>query len=201
MKITKLLLFFFSMVILSCNTKISKGIEVNAEEKLINDIEVLKKELVLNGNEGNWYYNGELFNGYGVKFHENETLIQKVGFYNGKKEDIAKIWFSNGVLKVESLYNQNQLTGSYKAWWDNGVLASEAIYEKGKLQGVEKKWFKNGELAKLRNLDGGMEKGLQQAWLKNGKMYVNYEAKNGRIFGMRRANSCYKLEDEVVITK
>ncbi len=41
--------------------------------------------------------------------------------------------------------------------------------------------------------------GLQQAWLKNEKMYVNYEAKNGRIFGMRRANSCYKLENEDVV--
>ena len=40
---------------------------------------------------------------------------------------------------------------------------------------------------------------MQKAWLKNGKLYVNYEAKNGRIFGMRRANACYKLEDEIII--
>ncbi len=39
---------------------------------------------------------------------------------------------------------------------------------------------------------------LQQAWLKNEKMYVNYEAKSVKIFGMRQANSCYKLENEDV---
>ena len=45
----------------------------------------------------------------------------------------------------------------------------------------------------------GKEEGLQKAWLPNGTLYVNYEAKNGRIFGMLRANSCYKLENEVVV--
>jgi len=42
---------------------------------------------------------------------------------------------------------------------------------------------------------------MQKAWLKNGTLYVNYEAKNGRVFGMRRANSCYKLEDETILRK
>ena len=54
---------------------------------------------------------------------------------------------------------------------------------------------------KLRNFADGKEHGFQKAWLANGKLYVNYEAKNGRIFGMRRANSCVRLEDEVVIRK
>jgi hypothetical protein len=47
-------------------------------------------------------------------------------------------------------------------------------------------------------LNKGKEEGLQQAWLENGKIYVNYEAKNGRIFGMNRANLCYKLKNEKV---
>ena len=57
-----------------------------------------------------------------------------------------------------------------------------------------------GQLAKQRQLVDGHETGLQQAWLQNGTLYVNYEAKNGRVFGMQRANSCYKLEDEKIIT-
>ena len=69
------------------------------------------------------------------------------------------------------------------------------------MQGVSKEWFSNGQLSKLRNLVDGKENGFQKAWLQNGKLYVNYEAKNGRIFGMRRANSCVRLEDEVVIRK
>ena len=34
---------------------------------------------------------------------------------------------------------------------------------------------------------------------KNGCKMVNYEAKEGRIFGMRRANSCYNLKKETVV--
>ncbi len=201
MKGVKLFLLIFSIGILSCKNLTNKNIDAIVVEFTIANKDVLKSKLKLNGNEGNWYLNDSLFNGYAVKYHENGTFMQKVGFYNGKKQGVAKVWFSNGVLKIESHYNKNKLVGSYKAWWDNGSIASKATYEDGKLQGIEKKWYKSGELAKLRNLDNGMEKGLQQAWLKNGKIYVNYEAKNGRIFGMRRANSCYKLEDEVVITK
>ena len=39
---------------------------------------------------------------------------------------------------------------------------------------------------------------MQQAWLENGKIYVNYEAKNGRKFGMNRANLCYELKEEEI---
>ncbi|WP_396590504.1 toxin-antitoxin system YwqK family antitoxin [Allomuricauda sp. R78024] len=194
-----ILLLLFVSCILSCEHSSEPKKNGASEEKIIANVQVAKDSLVLNGNEGNWYYKNQLFTGYAVKYHMNDSLQQKVGFYEGKKMGIAKVWFPNGILKIESHYNQNKLVGSYKAWWNNGVLASKANYVDGKIQGIEKKWYKTGELAKSRNLVDGKEIGLQQAWLKNGKLYVNYEAKNGRIFGMRRANSCYKLKDEEVV--
>lgn len=167
---------------------------------VIPNIEVLKDSIELNGNEGNWYYRNKLFNGYSVKYYPNNNLQQKVGFLNGKKVGVARVWHSNGALKLQSNYNDNTLIGSYKSWWDNGNLASESSYQNGKIEGISKEWYRNGVLAKSRNLSKGQEVGLQQAWLNNGTLYVNYEAKDGRIFGMRRANSCYKLENEVVIS-
>lgn len=201
MKITKLILLLCMCIAsLGCEKKSTyKKNSAFKKEVVITNIEVEKDSLILNGNEGNWYYKDQLFNGYAVKYHKNDSLLQKVGFYNGKKMGVAKIWFKNGVLKVESHYYNNKLVESYKAWWENGILASESFYANGKLQGTEKKWFNTGQLAKLRNLDNGKEQGLQQAWLKNGTLYVNYEAKNGRIFGMRRANSCYQLANEKVV--
>ncbi|EPR68296.1 hypothetical protein [Cyclobacterium qasimii] len=44
----------------------------------------------------------------------------------------------------------------------------------------------------------GREEGLQQAFRKNGELFANYEAKDGRIFGLKRAVLCVGLEDEVV---
>lgn len=166
---------------------------------VIKNFEVPKSELVLNQIEGNWYYNGEAYNGYSIKLHSNGTKQERLGFYKGKREGIAKRWSENEVLRVESYYRQNRLIGSYKSWWENGVLGQEIEYVNGKMNGVAKEWYATGQLSKERLLIDGKEDGLQKAWLKNGKLYVNYEAKNGRIFGMKRANSCYQLKDEIVV--
>lgn len=176
------------------------GMAVVAEKELfIENVEVLKEELILNQIEGKWYYKNAPFSGYSLVYYLNDTLSEKIGFINGKREGIARKWSEKGVLRVESYYKHNRLDSVYKTWWDNGVLSSQSNYVKGVKQGFEKEWYPTGQLAKERQLVDGSENGLQKAWLENGKLYINYEAKNGRIFGMQRANSCYKLEDEKVI--
>ena len=168
---------------------------------VINDIEVLKKELVLNQIEGKWYYNNQAFSGYAVTYYKNDTLAEKLGFVDGKREGVARQWSESGALRIESYYTQNRLDTVYKSWWENGVLSAQSNYVDGIKQGIEKEWYATGQLAKERQLVDGQETGIQQAWLPNGTLYINYEAKNGRVFGLQRANSCYKLEDEKVITK
>jgi antitoxin component YwqK of YwqJK toxin-antitoxin module len=175
------------------------GMAIVAEKTLaIENIEVLKKELILNQLEGKWYYKNVPFSGYSLVFYSNDTLAEKIGFVNGKREGIARQWSEKGVLRVESDYKHNRLDNVYKTWWDNGVLSSQSNYIACIKQGIEEEWYPTGQLAKQRQLIDGQEQGLQKAWLQNGTLYVNYEAKNGRIFGMRKANSCYKLENEVV---
>ena len=198
-----LILIAFSFTSCDKNTLSKPGNRSVAEEKpfVINNVEVLKKELIHNPNKGKWYYKEKPFNGYSLKFHSNGNLEEKWGFYNGKREGVARRWRKNEKLQLESYYKNNRLTGVYKTWHENDTLASQSYYEKGLKQGLDKKWFSNGQLAKMRNLVDNKENGIQKAWLANGKLYVNYEAKNGRMFGMRRANSCYRLEDEVIIRK
>ena len=195
---TFIILFLATFLLIHCKEAPSHNLK---EEKaiVINSVEVSKKALALNQIEGKWYYKNQPYNGYSLKFHPNDTLAERLGFLNGKREGVARRWSEKGVLRVESTYHQNRLTGIYKSWWENGVLAEESHYVNGLKQGEEKQWHATGQLSKVRQLVKGNEEGLQKAWLANGKLYVNYEAKNGRIFGMLRANSCYKLENEVVI--
>jgi antitoxin component YwqK of YwqJK toxin-antitoxin module len=198
MKVIKLFLLIF---ILGCTiTTKNKDSESNRlEKKVVDDTMIVHKDsLVLNGNEGNWYFKKKLYSGYAVKYYTNDSLKEKTGFFNGKKQGAYKVWFENGVLQLETHYNQNVLVNTYKAWWINGVLALESIYINGEKQGVERQWYADGNLSKERNLLEGQENGLQRAWLQNGKIYVNYEAKNGRTFGMRRANLCYQLKNEKI---
>ena len=203
----KPILFFIliALSITSCekgiSSKTANTVAVENELIVIDSTEVLKEELVLNGNKGIWYYKDQPYNGFSLKYYPNGFLEEKWGFYNGKREGVAKRWTKSNKLQLESYYKNNRLVGSYKTWWENGLLSGEIYYENGVKQGVERKWFSDGQLNKLRNFVDGKEDGFQKAWLANGKMYVNYEAKNGRVFGMRRATSCVRLEDEVIIRK
>jgi antitoxin component YwqK of YwqJK toxin-antitoxin module len=168
------------------------------EAVVIDSVEVLKSDLKLNQVEGIWYYKNEPYSGYALRFYSNDTLAESLGFNEGKREGVARTWSEQGVLRTQSYYKHNRLEGVYESWWENGNLAAQTNYEKGVKQGVEKEWYQSGERSKIRQLLDGKEDGMQKAWLPNGKLYVNYEAKNGRIFGMRRANSCYTLKDEVI---
>lgn len=188
-----------SVILANCKKEALKNKDTSSELILIENIVVLKDSLQLDGNTGVWYYKDQLFSGYSVRYYKNGAILEKVGFYNGKKEGDAKTWFVGGEIKTFYKYKQNVITGSYKAWWENGTLQSEANYVNGHIEGVQKKYYATGVLSKKRNLVHGKEVGLQQAWLENGTLYVNYEAKNGRVFGLRRTNSCYQLENEKVI--
>ncbi|WP_272022673.1 toxin-antitoxin system YwqK family antitoxin [Olleya namhaensis] len=201
------ILFFIVIVftILGCkeasDSKSNNTVTQKEQPIVIGNVEVLKEALVLNGNKGRWYYKDKLYTGYSVKYHPNGVLEEKLGFFNGRREGVAKRWTKNEKLQLESYYKNNRLDGIYKTWWENGELSGRSFYKNGVKQGEEKQWFSNGQMFKLRNFADGKEHGFQKAWLANGKLYVNYEAKNGRIFGMRRASSCVRLEDEVVIRK
>ena len=142
----------------------------------------------------------EVKSGYGLNQDTELKMLRVIKRLKANTDARIKATFL-GAHAIPTKYKNNRLTGEYKTWWENDTLASLSYYKNGLTQGEEKKWYSTGQLAKLRKLVDGKEHGFQKAWLVNGKLYINYEAKNGRIFGMRRANSCYKLEDEVIIRK
>lgn len=160
--------------------------------------EVFKEELVLNPLEGVWYYEGHPFTGYALNYHPNGVLAEQIGYFQGKKEGMTRKWFSSGMLRSQGNYVRNRLNGEYKSWWPNGVLSTTSRYKMGVKHGEQCKWYPTGQLARVTRLNLGKEEGLQQAWLASGKIYANYEAKNGRFFGLKRSNLCYELKDEIV---
>lgn len=191
-------------VFFGCNKKSNN--ELVLAKDIISTLEidnntVDKKQIKLNSAKGQWYYKDQPFNGYAVSNYDHGGLAEKTGFFNGRREGESYLYYSDGAIKKEALYKKNKLDGVKLNYFGNGTLATESNYINGKKHGIQKTWFPNGQLAKKRNLNQGKEEGLQQAWLENGTLYINYEAKNGRVFGMLRASSCYKLEDEKVVKK
>ena len=75
---------------------------------------------------------------------------------------------------------------------------SHLKYTNGKLNGEQRKWYPTGEINKILNFEMGKENGIQKAFRQNGMIFANYEAKNGRTFGLRKASLCFGLEDQKI---
>ncbi|WP_144962893.1 toxin-antitoxin system YwqK family antitoxin [Gillisia sp. Hel_I_86] len=169
-----------------------------ADVLTISDFQIDKAELQLKPLEGKWYYAGKAFNGFAISYYPTGRLESRIGYFDGKKQGEAKLWYANGTLAKQSFYNENQLDGALNSYWPDGSQSAQSNYRNSVRHGVQKKWFASGQLARKTTYQDGQESGLQQAWLENGKIYVNYEAKHGRVFGMKRTNLCYQLKDENV---
>jgi antitoxin component YwqK of YwqJK toxin-antitoxin module len=162
----------------------------------IPDTIVNKSLLHYNNHNSLWTYNNRPYSGYAVSYHQDSTLREKLGFFNGKTETLAKLWYPTGNLKQIANYHNGKLHGEKKVWSSDSILLSHLNYQSGKPHGEQKTWYPTGELHKKLNLYQGKEEGIQQAYRTNGALYANYEAKEGRIFGLKKASLCYGLEDE-----
>ena len=63
-------------------------------------------------------------------------------------------------------------------------------------EGEYRTWHPNGQLAEVRRYVDGREAGLQQSWTPEGVLYLNYEVRNGRRYGLVNSRPCAPVEDE-----
>ena len=121
--------------------------------------------------------------------------------YQGKRQNKTEKWYSNGKLMEVSSYHNGKLNGEKKVWVFNNeqILISQLNYKLGKAHGEQRKWYPSGEIYKIMNFDNGIESGIQKAFRKNGALYANYEARDGRIYGLKKSKLCYSLEDEEIL--
>ncbi len=181
-------------------SKIPHAINSVSEHLAIPDTTVNKSSLFYDEKISRWKLNGRLYSGYALSLFPDGSVKEKFGLLKGRKHNEAIRWYADGHCKLIANYQYGKLHGDKKTWSSDSshILISHLKYVAGKLHGEQKKWYTTGELFKRMNLNMGKEDGLQQAFRKNGGLYVNYEAKNGRIFGLKRAKLCYELNDEKI---
>lgn len=179
------------------NSKVSISTAV-AVELEIPDISKDKSELNFDNKTSRWLLNDSLYSGYAVGYFPDSTLLEQFGILNGKKQNKSIMWYEDGHLRQLAHYHLGKLHGPKKSWSpdDGHTLIASYNFEQGKPHGEQKKWYNTGELFKVLNLNMGKEEGLQQAYRKNGALFANYEARNGRIFGLKKAALCFSLEDQ-----
>lgn len=161
------------------------------------EIYVNANETELIANKGVVMLNGELFSGYSISYNNKDQSKIKTqkGYLNGKRHGLTKHWYSDGQLKQEIHYSDNKMHGSRTVFWPDGTVQSRYQMVLGVPHGELLEWYATGELFRKRNFVHGKEEGLQQAFRKNGKLYVNYEARDGRIFGLKKAELCFEIDE------
>ena len=100
-------------------------------------------------------------------------------------EDVRTEKFSNGNLRFETHYSNDQKNGLEKEFYEDGSLKRETLYENDKRQGVTKEYFKNGTLEAEFNYENGLIEGTVTRYYKNGKVAsrVPYKANKQAGFG------------------
>lgn len=197
MRFSRLILYLSIFILLSCNDHLG-NVSVNAPINLGNTLTVLSDSLSLNKQNGRVYYQGTVFNGTSVSYYSNGILASSIDYLEGKKHGFYRKWFSNSDLSYEASYEGGKLQGSSRTWWVNGNFRSVSNFFEGVPHGEQVQYYKSGVLFKRLQLDMGKESGLQQSWRENGKLFNNYEARDGRIYGLKRSKLCFELEDEEV---
>ncbi|MDW3191393.1 MAG: membrane-binding protein [Cytophagales bacterium] len=173
------------------------------EVKEVPNIAWSETEVFLDRSNNTWFLKNDssLISGYVKQYDVAGKVFRSTGFVDGKMEGVQLTYFPDGRLRFAETYLANKLHGTVKRWsMESGYqLVALLQYNGGRPHGEQMKWYTTGELHKRLNLESGQEVGLQQAFRKNGALYANYEARNGRVFGIKRANLCYELDNEQVV--
>ncbi len=172
----------------------------SATPLVVPDMIVEKSTLIYDHEFSLWLLNERPFSGYAVSYFPDNNMKEKIGILNGKKQNVAIQWYADGHYKNISSYHEGKLHGDKKVWSQDSahILLTHYTFQNGRAHGEQKKWYPTGELFKVLHLNMGKEEGIQQAYRKNGALYANYEAHEGRVFGLKKAGLCYGLEDEQI---
>ena len=182
-----------------------KSVEKVSEDrqKHIPDIVYHRNQVFYNSKESVWINTSDssVVSGFVIERYADGAIWKRFGLVDGRKQGPKHTYFPTGEQQFLENYTDNHLNGEVKRWsLENGhQLIAHLSYKDGRLHGLQRKWYSTGELHKLMQINMGQESGLQQAFRKNGALYANYEAKNGRIFGLKRSNLCYQLKNEELV--
>lgn len=114
---------------------------------------------------------GELLAEFGLLPTEKNNRFFKEGKY--------KEYYKNGVLKIESFYTKNELTGVWKQYYETGEKEWEVEYTGGYKQGVYKQYYKNKKLKTLGFHDFDLKSGEEKRYDSDGNETYNLKYKKG----------------------
>lgn len=117
-------------------------------------------------------------------------FAQAGGLVPGGPDRIEQIFDAHSNLVSQTTFRDGRKVGRHVAYWPEGGRRVEVFYDGDVIHGVYRSWHRNGQPAELKHYVSGRESGLQQAWTEKGDLYLNFEVKNGRHYGLINSKPC-----------
>jgi len=119
---------------------------------------------------------------------------QAGGLVPGAPDRIGQVLDQLATLLSETTYRDGRKVGRHVAYWPDGRRRVLAFYDGDVIEGEYRTWHANGRTAELKHYAKGHEAGRQQAWTDRGELFLNFEARNGRHYGLVNSNPCTPVE-------
>ena len=122
------------------------------------------------------------------------SLAQAGSLVPGNPDQIVQSFDDDGTLLAQTTWRLGRKAGRHVAFWPGGAPRVEAFYAGDMIEGAYRSWHQNGQLAELKNYVEGREAGSQRAWTAQGELFLNYEARNGRHYGLINSKPCLPVQ-------
>lgn len=135
------------------------------------------------------------FTGVYIQSDSLGNPLSKQQYFQGKEEGISEWFYPDGRINARRYFHQGEKDSVHLGWWPNGNPRFEYHFQQGQYHGWFKEWYISGKPLKAIWYEGGKEiRGT--GWRENGKVYMSFEVRNGRLFGLVNPNLCYSLQKE-----
>lgn len=109
---------------------------------------------------------------------------------DGRPDAVVDLFFEDGSLASRETYRDGSKVGVHWAFWPDGTVRRRAPYGFDAFDGMVRTWDASGRTRDIRRYAAGREAGLQQSFGSNGELFLNYEARNGRRYGLLNSTPC-----------
>lgn len=180
-----LLVFFFS-----CKSKVQQPLPIIRIAKTIPSVYTKATDNNLKYHNDTLYTGNSWYTGFLYSLDTHGDTIQLLGYYNGLREGMQRIWYDKNTLCEERFYINGKKEGTHKAWWPDGKPKFIFTASNDEYEGEFKEWYASGLLGKQFHYVNGQEEGSQRLWWDNGSVRANYVIREGRKYGLVGMKVC-----------
>lgn len=106
----------------------------------------------------------ELLNaGNGKRVEYMQTSLQ------GRRCRLYVEWYTNGQMRVFTMFKSGLMHGRYSVWRENGLLRLDGVHAHGRRHGLFRHWHATGQPSEFANYDDGALHGRYQQWCDDGR--------------------------------